>query len=69
VARALQKYGMFLADGGNIALTAKADTSTAAKWDGLLAPGDLAALKVSDFEMIDGGERIPVTHDCQRSPL
>jgi len=69
VARAMQKYGMFLADGGNIALTAKADTGTSAKWDGLLAPGDLAGLKVSDFEMIDGGERIPVTHDCQRSPL
>lgn len=31
VARALQKHGMFLADGGNIALTAQADTHTTAK--------------------------------------
>lgn len=30
VARALQKYGMFLADGGNIALTAQSDTYTQA---------------------------------------
>ena len=49
IARALKKYGMFLADGGNIALTGRADTDTAAKWDGLLNPGDLAGLKVTDF--------------------
>jgi hypothetical protein len=67
VARALKKYGMFLADGGNIALTARADTDTAAKWDGLLNPGDLAGLKVSDFEMVDGGTRVPVTNDCVRT--
>ena len=67
VARALKKYGMFLADGGNIALTARADTDTDAKWDGLLNPGDLAGLKVSDFEMVDGGARIPVTNDCVRT--
>ena len=67
VARALKKYGMFLADGGNIALTAKADTDSANKWDGLLNPSDLAGLKVTDFEMIDGGARIPVTNDCVRT--
>ena len=67
VARALKKYGMFLADGGNIALTGRADTDTAAKWDGLLNPGDLAGLKVTDFEMVDGGARIPVTNDCVRT--
>jgi hypothetical protein len=67
VARALKRYGMFLADGGNIALTARADTDSAVKWDGLLDPGDLAGLKVSDFEMVDGGARIPVTNDCVRT--
>jgi hypothetical protein len=67
VARALKKYGMFLADGGNIALTARADTDSAVKWDGLLNPGDLAGLKVSDFEMVDGGARVPVTNDCVRT--
>jgi serine/threonine-protein kinase len=67
VARAMQKYGMFLSDGGNIALTAQADTDTAAKWDGLLDASDLSSLKVTDFEMVDGGARVPVTNDCVRT--
>jgi serine/threonine-protein kinase len=67
VARALQRHGMFLADGGNIALTAQADTYTAAKWSGLLGPRDLAAIQVSDFEMVDGGPRVPLTLDCVRT--
>ena len=45
VARAMQKYGMYHADGGNIALTAQSDRHTTAKWDGLLDPHDLAALQ------------------------
>jgi serine/threonine-protein kinase len=69
VARALQRYGMFLADGGNIALTAQADTHTTAKWDGLLGATDLAAIKVTDFEMVDGGARIPLTLDCVRTAM
>ena len=68
VARALQRHGMFLADGGNIALTAQADTYTTAKWEGLLGPRDLAAIKVTDFEMVDGGRRVPLTLDCVRAP-
>ena len=32
VARAMQKYGMFLADGGKIALTAQSDQDTTAKY-------------------------------------
>jgi serine/threonine-protein kinase len=66
VARALQKYGMYHADGGNIALTAQTDTHTTAKWSGLLGSHDLAALKVSDFEVIDHGATIPLTYDCVR---
>ena len=66
VARAMQRYGMFLADGGNIALTARADTDSATKWNGLLAARDLAMLKVTDFEMIEAGPRIPLTFNCQR---
>jgi len=69
VARALQKYGMFLADGGNIALTSQSDTYTRAKWAGLLGARDLGALQVADFEMVDGGTRIPLTLDCTRQPL
>lgn len=68
VARALQRYGMFLSDAGNIALTAQSDRLTTAKWDGLLGARDLTALGVTDFEMIDGGQRINYTGDCVRGP-
>ncbi len=66
VARAMQKYGMYHADGGNIALTAQSDRHTTAKWAGLLGPRDLAALKVEDFEVISHGATIPMTNDCVR---
>jgi hypothetical protein len=66
VARAMQKYGMYHADGGNIALTAQSDRHTTAKWAGLLGSSDLAALKVTDFEVIDHGGAIALTGDCVR---
>lgn len=66
VARAMQKYGMYHADGGNIALTAASDRYTTAKWDGLLDPRDLADLAVEDFDVIDHGPTIELTLDCQR---
>jgi len=68
VARALQKYGMYHADGGQIALTAESDQHTTAKWAGLLDAHDLSALKVTDFEVIDHGTDIPLTLDCVREP-
>jgi hypothetical protein len=66
VARALQRYGMYHADGGNIALTAQSDRHTQKKWQGTLAPRDLSALKIDDFELIDHGAFIPLTYDCKR---
>jgi hypothetical protein len=66
VARALQRYGMYHADGGNITLTAQSDRYTTAKWDDLLGPRDLAALAVEDFEVIDHGPPIELTLDCER---
>jgi hypothetical protein len=69
VAKAMQKYGMFLADGGNIALTAQSDADTIAKYaDVDFGPRDLQSLKVTDFEVLDGGEQIPLTYDCVRNP-
>lgn len=67
VARALQRYGMYHADGGQIALTAQSDRHTTAKWDGLLEPRDLAALKVEDFEVIEHGAPIELTFECGRT--
>ncbi len=65
VARAMQKYGMYHADGGNIALTAQSDRHTTAKWDGLLGALDLAGLRVDDFEVIDHGAASAIG-DCNR---
>jgi hypothetical protein len=62
-----QTYGMYHADGGNIALTAQSDRHTAAKWDGLLGLRDLAALQVEDFDVIDEGPMISLTYDCVRN--
>jgi serine/threonine-protein kinase len=68
VARAMQKYGMFLADGGNIALTAQNDADTQAKYaDVGFGPHDLQALKVTDFEVLDLGEPIRLTYECKRN--
>ncbi|HEY4243382.1 MAG TPA: hypothetical protein VGM88_26395 [Kofleriaceae bacterium] len=66
VARAMQKYGMYLADGGNIALTAQSDKHTTNKWTGLLGSHDLSALKVTDFDVIDHGAYTPLTGNCVR---
>jgi serine/threonine-protein kinase len=68
VARALQTYGMYHADGGNIALTAQSDRHTAHTWAGLLDAHDLAALRVEDFEVIDHGPSFDLTFDCVREP-
>jgi serine/threonine-protein kinase len=68
VARAMQRYGMILADAGQIALTAQSDRFTTAKWDGLLGPHDLVGIGVTDFEVVDGGDRFEWTGDCVRAP-
>ncbi len=68
VARAMQRHGILLSDGGRVALTARSDRFTRAKWAGLLGAVDLAALRPRDFEMIAAGDRIPLTNDCVRNP-
>ena len=78
ILRTMQRYGMVLADGGNVALTFESDRHTTAKWDDLdIGPhifwngtaGDLTPVKVSDFAVIDTGARIPETYDCARTPI
>jgi cellulose synthase/poly-beta-1,6-N-acetylglucosamine synthase-like glycosyltransferase len=69
VARALQKYGMFLADGGSIALTAQNDQDTKAKYADLdFDSHSMFGLKVTDFEVVDMGTPIHLTYDCVRNP-
>lgn len=70
VAQALQRHGMFLADGGQITLTARSDRFTTAKWDGLLDSYDLASIRPSDFEVIDWGPDLDWEQvECTREPL
>jgi hypothetical protein len=69
ILRALQKYGMLLSDGGNIALTAASDTYTTAKWDDLgIDSHSLFGVQVTDMEVVDLGPTIPITYDCVRNP-
>jgi hypothetical protein len=71
VARALMKYGMFLADGGTIALTLQSDRFTKANWSSYAMDGSsLTALKVSDFEVVEMGPRTNwnADTDCYRTP-
>lgn len=66
VARAMQKYGMYLSDGGNIALTAQSDADTQAKYADLdFGPHELQPIKVTDFEVLELGKPIRMTDECQ----
>jgi serine/threonine-protein kinase len=67
VARGMQRYGVLLADGGQVALTARSDRFTRTKWAGLLGQLDLAGLHPRDFEMVAAGERVTVTNHCVRN--
>ena len=69
VARAMQNYGMLLADGGQIALTAQSDRWTTSKWAGLLEARDLDTIQPADFEVVEMGNEITLTFDCTRDPL
>ncbi len=70
VAQAMKTYGIVLADGGSIALTAQSDRFTSAKWAELgIDSYSLADLEVTDFEVLDTGGEIPLTYDCVRTFL
>lgn len=77
ILRTMQRYGIVLADGGNIALTFESDRNTTAKWNtvGINAhtfwngAGGSTPVQVSDFEVIDTGPRIAETWNCVRSTV
>jgi serine/threonine-protein kinase len=69
VARAMQRYGMLLADGGNIALTAQSDRFTTHKWTDVgIDSHSLTGIQVTDMEVVDLGTPITLTDDCVRNP-
>ena len=64
VATALQKYGMFLADGGNIYISATDDIANA------IDTSALSSLQPQDFEMVDGGPRLVwKDYNCAHVPI
>ncbi len=68
IAQAMKTYGLVLADGGTIALTAQSDRFTTASWAALGIDSDsLSALRVTDFEVVDTGDPITLTYDCTRA--
>jgi hypothetical protein len=70
IARALQRYGMVLADGGQIALTAESDLFSAHTWDEVGVDAySLSTINATDFEIIDAGASTYDTWNCARTPL
>ena len=72
LAQALKTYGMFLSDGGNIALTIASDRYSTAKWSsvGVTNNRSLSSLQVADFEVVDYGAETnwKADTDCVRNP-
>jgi serine/threonine-protein kinase len=67
IGRALQRYGMILADAGSITLTAQSDRFTTHKWSDVgVIDTSLVAIDVRDMEVVDMGEDIPYTGNCVR---
>lgn len=67
VIAALKKYGMYLSDGGEIALTFADDRTSSAKWADLgIDAQSFSGVAVEDFEVIDHGAEVEATYDCAR---
>lgn len=74
ILRTMQRYGIVLADGGNIALTAESDLYTTHTWSELgITPQVFYSgsagldVSVSDFAVIDTGPRIAENFNCMRT--
>ena len=75
VLRTMQRYGIVLADGGNVALTAESDLFTTHTWSEVgidsrtfdqQVPG--TPVRIQDFQVLDTGARIIETYNCVRNP-
>jgi hypothetical protein len=69
IAKALQTYGMFLSDGGNVPLMVQSDQFTTHKWASLnFDTHMLFGIKPTDFEIVDMGPTVALTYNCVRNP-
>ncbi|MCB1554937.1 MAG: hypothetical protein KDJ14_14110 [Xanthomonadales bacterium] len=78
ILRTMQRYGIVLSDGGNIALTFASDRHNATTWSALgITPqvfwngsaGNRTPVRVTDFAVVDTGARIAETYDCVRTDI
>lgn len=78
ILRTMQRYGIVLSDGGNIALTFASDRHNGTTWSTLgITPqifwngseGDRTPIRVTDFAVVDTGARIGETFDCVRTDI
>lgn len=74
ILRTMQRYGIVLSDGGNVALTAESDRYTEHTWAELgigsrvfdqAVPG--TPVHAQDFQVLDTGPRILETWECERN--
>ena len=71
ILRSLQRYGMFLSDGGGVPLSAESDYFTTHKWDDSdmnMDSHSLFGIRPTDFEVVEAGDPMTVTYDCVRTP-
>lgn len=69
VLAALKKHGMFLSDGGEIALTFADDRTSTAKWTDLgIDSQSFSSITPDAFEIVELGDEVPLTYDCVRNP-
>jgi serine/threonine-protein kinase len=68
IAKAMQDYGMFLADGGTIALTGASDKFSPVTWDDVAVdPNSMSSIQVKDMEVVDMGTPIQWAGSCIRN--
>ncbi|MDP7704316.1 MULTISPECIES: hypothetical protein [unclassified Mycobacterium] len=68
VIAALKKYGMLLADGGQVPLTFADDRTSSKKWSELgITAQSFNNIGVEEFEVVNLGADVPLTYDCIRN--
>jgi serine/threonine-protein kinase len=63
IVQALQKYGMFMSDGGSLYISGTADLI------GVVGAGAVSSLAATDFEVLDSGAPIPWNGNCVRTQI
>lgn len=65
---ALKKYGMLLADGGQVPLTFADDRTNAKKWSDLgIDAQSFSGITVDQFEVVELGNEVNLTYECVRN--